>query len=356
MPTQGEIEKFNRQKIYEKLEYTPKPKSYAGKLPWIVQQQIAATNGKHYTDKVGKLMDYPIYELPVSGVEKGLMLDIGSGWGRWLVAGANKGYIPIGVDIRLEFCEAALTSLNALGKTGYVLVGDLKNLPFKSDIFDLVWSFSVIQHTHKKRLLNCLEHINRIIKMDGYTLLEFPNKYGIKNRFGNVQATEAEKDDYNSWEVRYYSIDEYREIFEKIFRNFQYKNHSLIGIGILKDDLKYVSFKNKILSGISLFGSMLTNIIPGLTKISDSIYIKAYKDKNTSEEGTSINSIQLFNASHNLDPSNNLNLIHILRCPVSGGDLTISEDRKKIISQNASLTYPVINNIPILIAGEASSI
>lgn len=347
-----ETEKFDRSKIYEKLATDPQPLHYSGKLSWIVQQQIAATNGKHYTDRIGKLKDYPLYNLPVPKVESGLMLDIGNGWGRWLVAGADKGYIPIGIDIRLEFCETALHTLRAQGKNGYSLVADLKNIPFKPGVFDLVWSFSVIQHTHKERLISCLTHVNRILKNNGFTLLEFPNKKGIKNRFGNVKETESEKDDYNSWCVRYYTIAEYKEIFKKIFGNFRYKNHSLIGIGILPDDLKYVSFKNKILSAISLAGSFFTKIIPPLKNISDSIYIKALKNNTAEVEATT--ALDLFNAAHKANPEDNLNLIHILTCPVSGGELTLSDDRKTIISVKAGLTYPVVNNIPILIESEAS--
>ena len=53
--------------------------------------------------------------------------------------------------------------------------------------------------------------------------------------------------DINSWNVRYYSIREYKEIFISIFNNFSFKNHSFLGIGVLKEDLKYVSNKNKII-------------------------------------------------------------------------------------------------------------
>src|SRR5690606_32321540 len=125
-------------------------------------------NGIHYIDRIGKLKRYPIYEVPVPTVTGNkLMLDIGCGWGRWLVAGHNKGYIPIGIDLRLEFCETARQVLNDLNKSGYTVVADLENIPFRDNIFDLIWSFSVIQHTHINRLTNCLSHINRIIKSDG---------------------------------------------------------------------------------------------------------------------------------------------------------------------------------------------
>ena len=37
-----------RSKIYEKLDYKPAPPDYKGKLPWTVQQQIAATSDIQY--------------------------------------------------------------------------------------------------------------------------------------------------------------------------------------------------------------------------------------------------------------------------------------------------------------------
>ena len=54
-----------RSKIYERLDYTPAPPDYKGKLPWIVQQQIAATNGIQYADMVEKLAEYLSSELPI---------------------------------------------------------------------------------------------------------------------------------------------------------------------------------------------------------------------------------------------------------------------------------------------------
>src|SRR5215217_9603489 len=99
---------FDREKIYENLHETPSPAWYDSKIPWTVQQQTAATNGIHYVDRVGKLKEYPTFELPVPRAARtGLMLDIGCGWGRWLVAGSEKGYVPVGLDIRLEFCRTA---------------------------------------------------------------------------------------------------------------------------------------------------------------------------------------------------------------------------------------------------------
>lgn len=344
----------NRSKIYEKLDYKPMPENYSSNIPWVVQQQISATNGIHYIDRIGKLKEYPIYNLPVASVSKpSLFLDIGCGWGRWLVAASNKGYTPIGIDIRLEFAMTARTVLKDLGINGYTVVADLENIPFQDNIFDLVWSFSVIQHTHYKRLTNCLQHINRIITDKGFTKLEFPNKNGLRNRISNVPTTQPHWDDYNSWCVRYYTPNEYKEIIEKYLSNFSYSNHSFLGIGVLKEDLKYVSAKNKMLCLASLLGSSLTNIFPSLANISDSLYIQASKNKETNFLNKSI---QSFFEQHKKNPTNNLNIVSLLRCPKYGGRVELSSDNKKVISQEAGIYYPIENDIPIMISSEASSL
>jgi ubiquinone/menaquinone biosynthesis C-methylase UbiE/uncharacterized protein YbaR (Trm112 family) len=345
-----------RSRVYEQLDYTPEPQGYSSNIPWIVQQQIAATNGVHYIDRIGKLKDYPVFELPVPAVQgRKLMLDIGCGWGRWLVGGANKGYIPIGIDIRLEFTQTARKVLKDLNKTGYTVVADLENLPFKDNVFDLVWSFSVIQHTHYRRLVNCLAHINRILANEGSTMLEFPSKTGLRNRLsGNVTQSEAVKDDYNNWFARYYTPKEYREIVNQYLSGFSYTTHSFLGIGTLKEDLKYVSFKNKLMCLASLTATQIANIISPLSYFSDSLYIKAKKKSTNTELLRS--SVDNFLKLHAADPNNNLNVVELLRCPRSGSSIELNDDKTRAISKGNGIYYPIENGIPVMIATEARSL
>src|ERR1700682_1057522 len=269
---------FVRGKIYERLDTQPRPQDYNGKIPWVVQQQIAATNGIHYIKSIGSLSEYPIPEIPVgyAYATGDLLLDIGNGWGRWLVAAANKNYIPVGIDIRLEFCETALQVLRANGKTGYSVVADLQNLPFRNNIFNVVWSFSVIQHTHLDRFTRCLSHIERILADNAYCFLEFPNSKGIRNRFG--PAAKPNSSDFDSWDVRYYTPEEYEKIFRVFFDNYHYFTHSVLGIGILPGDGKYAKgLKNKAVISASRALSNLATLIPPLKSIADSIYVKSVK-------------------------------------------------------------------------------
>ena len=311
-----------------------------------VQALISSTNGVHYLDRVQKLKKYPVYNLPVPPAKPdSIMLEIGSGWGRWLVAAANKNYIPVGVDIHHHFCETCRYVLDVHGKNGYMVNADLEYLPFKAGVFDLIWSFSVIQHTHIQKLKACIKSMSEMLHSSGFTKLEFPNKNGVHNK---VHLAESEKtaDDYESLNVRYYTLPEYRNMFEARFSSIKIENHSFLGIGILPDDLKYVSFKNKLVVLASLTGSFLTRFVPQLTKFSDSVYIigKSDQDKDVA-------AVNQFLEMHKRDPKDNLNIVPLLKCPVSGSSLRLSEDRKQLIADN--LVYPVKNDIPILLPDQA---
>jgi len=353
--SEDQIIAHNRSKIYQKLERIPSPPTYKGNIPWAVQQQIAATNGMHYIDRIGKLEGYPQYSLPIEQTTgDSLMLDIGCGWGRWLVAGNRKGYIPMGLDIRLEFCRTARYVMKDSNVNGYAVVGDLENIPFKQSIFDLIWSFSVIQHTHKNRLINCLKGINSTLTSTGTAKLEFPNKNGVRNRFSAAVARNLlTADDYNSWDVRYYTPSGYREIFEEYLANFDYENHSVLGIGVLKEDLKYVSLKNKIPTLISLSLSQLARIIKPIRQLSDSIYITASKKGKVTNN---TNALKHFMKLHGQSPDSNLNIIPLLKCPKYGGDLELNVTKDRLISVEAGIYYMIEDDIPILISSEARSL
>lgn len=131
-----------------------------------------------------------------------------------------------------------------------------------------------------------------------------------------MQAEESKKDDYNSWCVRYYTPDEYRSIFDPYLSAFSFKNHSYLGIGVLKEDLRYVSVRYWFSCLASLLLSSLTSIIPALKYYSDSIYIQA-KKKSHAEENPKENEFLNLHRSAAFD---NLNIVPLLRCPVSRVD------------------------------------
>jgi len=49
-------------------------------------------------------------------------------------------------------------------------------------------------------------------------------------------------------------------------------------------------------------------------------------------------------------------LLRLITCPVSGGELEYDVNRQVLISKKASLEYPVIDGIPLLLESEAIKI
>jgi uncharacterized protein YbaR (Trm112 family)/SAM-dependent methyltransferase len=311
-----------------------------------VKTEIASTNGIHYEDRANKIETYPAYQLPVKKAQKrnSLMLDIGSGWGRWLVAASKKDYIPIGLDLKIDHARSVFKTLKHHHVNGYIVVGDLQDIPFQPDVFDLIWSFSVIQHTHHDKLVSCVEHLKRILAKSGKVKLEFPNKNGIRNK---IKYGHLENDmDMDSLHVRYYSISEYVDIFKKQFDKVKVSIHSFLGIGVLEEDLKYVSWKNKPLVALSLLSTFFARIIPGFKYISDSVYVKT--EKTAGPQNMRINH---FLQHHWL--KDNLNVVYLLQCPISGGSVYLSKDAQFVISDKAGVKYPIIDSIPIMLKSEA---
>ncbi len=329
---------------------TPAVEPQSSDLDAFIKFHIAATNGVHYKH-LDKVQSYPTFELPVKPAKKenALMLDIGCGWGRWLVAGSKKNYIPIGLDVQPKFAKAALGLMKKENIKGYVVAADLQEIPFKDNVFDLVWSFSVIQHVHKKRLVKGLHEINRVLEKDGYTKLEFPNLNGLRNRRGPVQQEQPYWDDFNHWCVRYYSLDEYRQLFMDAFKNFDYSIHSILGIGVLKDDLKYVSFKNRLKVGTVLAMTAVSKLIPGAANYADSLYLSSRKSDRNAEFCYELSE---FFYNHYKKPYDPLNILPLLKCPITGMNVNLSPDRLNIVSEGGYI-YPVEDGIPIMLRDKA---
>ena len=101
-------------------------------------------------------------------VKKGKLLDVGCAVGFFLKIAKEHGFEPFGVEISSD--------LSKLARERYglnVITGTLENTNFKSDFFDVVTLFSVLEHVPDP--LGTLKTINRCIKKEGVLLIKVPN-------------------------------------------------------------------------------------------------------------------------------------------------------------------------------------
>lgn len=101
-------------------------------------------------------------------VKKGKLLDVGCAMGFFLKIANEYGFEPFGVDISSD--------LSTLARERYglnVITGTLENTKFKSDFFDVVTLFSVLEHVSDP--LGTLKMINRYTKKEGLLFIKVPN-------------------------------------------------------------------------------------------------------------------------------------------------------------------------------------
>ena len=249
-------------------------------IPDYVQRKIARTNGHHYRQLVNKLNVIPIPDFSYIGKNQSLMLDIGCGWGRWMAAAAHRGIVPVGLDIQLDAVRAALEIHRQFGLRAYGVVGDFSRLPFSSDLFNLVWSFSALQHAHKDLVRLCVSEIGRILVNKGDVMLQFPNRNGLSNRLR--RHTSDTEHDVRSWAVRYYSEEELHHLMSE-FDNVAVSVHSFFGLGVCPSDAKYLPMPMSLVIRVCSGITEIAQVLPRLGKFADSFFITGTNSNSKTE-------------------------------------------------------------------------
>lgn len=140
--------------------------------------------------------------------KKGLILDLGcgEGYGTKIISQYVKKII--GLDIEKETIEHA--SKKYQSKNCIFELYDGVKIPYKSNTFDAVISFQVIEHIQND--LNYISEVYKVLKKNGIFIVTTPNKiYRIK----------PGQKVWNRYHIREYSPNELREILKTEFSNIE---------------------------------------------------------------------------------------------------------------------------------------
>ena len=240
----------------------------------VVSVLIAATNGIAYKHLVGGLSDYPIPEIRFPPTTNKVMLDIGCSWGRWSIAAAHKGYRVVGIDPSLSAVMAAKRVANQFNLPIEYICGDARYLPFCDDTFDAVFSYSVIQHFSKADARRTFQEIGRILNSSGSCLIQMPNYFGTRSllhllKRGFVEGT--------GFDVRYWKINELRKAVEACIGPSEISVHCYFGLGLEPTDLDLMPPHLRLAIVLSERLRRLSQRVPPLTNLADSVYVSAIK-------------------------------------------------------------------------------
>ena len=240
-----------------------------------VQKAIAATCGRLYKPVVGKLTRYPIPEIRLPQGSGEIFLDIGSNWGRWSIAAAKKGYNPVGIDPSLDALLAARQISRQLNMSARYIVADARYLPFASSCFDVVFSYSVLQHFSKENARQTLTSVSRVLKPKGTCLIQMPNTYGLHNLYNQVRRAFSE---FKQFDVRFWNLRELRDTFTEIIGPTSLFVDGYFGLGIQKSDIDLLPLKYRLVVHASEILRMMSEKIQWMKYFADSIYVKSIRE------------------------------------------------------------------------------
>jgi SAM-dependent methyltransferase/uncharacterized protein YbaR (Trm112 family) len=219
--------------------------------------------------------DYPIPDFPEFEVGA-TVLDIGCNWGRWCIAGAQKGYKMIGVDIHLQslLCARRLAQKLVPENPPHFVLADARYLPFGDECFGGVFSYSVIQHFNKTNAAALLAEVHRVMRRGAKSIIQMPNREGVaailtKGRMRRAEGTE--------FDVRYYSIDELLAMFESRIGRSEWEVDCFLGLNVHARDRRFVPWQKRWIIDVADVMLHVSRVVPGLAKLADSLFVSSIK-------------------------------------------------------------------------------
>ena len=243
----------------------------------VVSVIIAATSGYAYKSLIGNasLKEYPIPSIGLSAAGNGQdLLDIGCNWGRWCVAAARLGYRVVGLDPSLGAIMAARRVAAQMALDIKYVVGDARWLPFPQESFDVVYSYSVLQHFSKKAALRTLSEAGRLLRQGGIAKIQMANRSGIRSLQHQVRRRFREPREF---EVLYWSVNELRKEFENHIGPTKISSDCYFGLGWQWADFKHMPIKLKPILLASEGLRRLSAVVPPIVRVSDSVFCTSIK-------------------------------------------------------------------------------
>jgi SAM-dependent methyltransferase/uncharacterized protein YbaR (Trm112 family) len=242
-----------------------------------VSSAVEKTCGVLYGPLVGRLTEYPIPALPLPPGGDAELLDVGCNWGRWTLAAAGAGYRAVGIDPALEAVAAARRVAAQLGREAEYVVADARRLPFPDASFDVVFSYSVLQHFGKADAVRALGEIARVLRPGGKALVQMANAFGPRNLYRQI-ARRRFRESRGLFGVRYWTPAELTEVFSQAIGPVRLSVDGFFALNAQASDLHLLPRRFRPVVRTSELLRRASERLPALRSVADSLYVEATKE------------------------------------------------------------------------------
>ncbi len=239
----------------------------------FVQQEIVKTNGILYRNALGALQRYPIPELPLPEGAAARLLDVGCNWGRWSLAASRRGYRAIGIDPSLAAIQAAYRVSREVSAPADFVVGDGRNLPFPDHSFDVVFSYSVLQHFSKEDARDSIREAARVTRPGGTVLIQLANLFGVRQLYN--QARDLARNEQGLFRVRRWTPREMLSTFTELVGPASLTADGFFSLNAQATDLDLMApFPKMVVRSSETLKGLAAHFHP-LSLLADSVFIEA---------------------------------------------------------------------------------
>lgn len=243
-----------------------------GPVDPVVAYLVAATNGLMYRHLVGALQRYPIPELPLPEGRGGLLLDVGCSWGRWSLAAQAKGYAAVGIDPSLGAVMAARRVARDLGVPSRYVVADARYLPFAAGLFDVIYSYSVVQHLSKADAGRAVCEMGRVVREGGTVKVQWPTRFGVRCLYHQARRGFRRG---AGFDVRYWTRGELRRLFIAHVGECRIDADCYLAIGLQPSDAPLMTPALRRIVRVSERLKAASRRWPSLVGVADSVFVEA---------------------------------------------------------------------------------
>lgn len=240
-----------------------------------VEAAIAATCGNLYKHMVGHTVEYPIPELRLPDGQGRSFLELGCNWGRWCVSAARRGYRVVGIDPSLEGVLAAKRVAETLGVEAEYVVADARHLPFPDGSFDVIFSYSVLQHFAKDDARASVAEAGRVLRPGGTALVQFANRFGVRSLYNRLRAGFRPG---TGFEVRYWTPGELDEMFASLVGPARVEVDGFFSLNAQLTDVHLLRWRGRVVVYASDALRRLSRPVRPLRHVADSLYVRARRD------------------------------------------------------------------------------
>src|SRR5262249_13092845 len=127
-----------------------------------------------------------------------------------------------------------------------------------------------------------LKEVGRALRVQGCSLIQMPNKFGIRSFYHQARRKFREPQDF---EVRYWAPSELLRVFKQLIGPTKLTVDGYFGLGIQKSDARLMPWKYRAVIATSEALRACSRVLSPMARLADSVYLKSTK----TEERPSIN-------------------------------------------------------------------